>query len=220
MHNSILKRWPSFLILCVAISGCAGTRPMAYSGIASSSQLKPNAQDKSGRVPYSYSTQVDWRNYTHVIVAPVAVYRGPDNQFGKISDEDKNILAKYMQEQFSEKLAERFQITNAPSPNTLRIELTLTGAKTSTPVVSTFTHFDLAGGPYNVVQGIRGKEGMLMGDVTYAVEIYDASTNRLLNAYIEKQYPSAMNVKATVGSLSASKTGIQKGADALVAKLN
>jgi hypothetical protein len=29
-----------------------------------------------------------------------------------------------------------------------------------------------------------------------------------------------MNVKATVGALSASKTGIQKGADALVAKLN
>ena len=49
---------------------------------------------------------------------------------------------------------------------------------------------------------------------------YDAPTNRLLNAYVEKQYPSAMNVKATVGSLSASKTGIQKGADALVAKLN
>jgi hypothetical protein len=220
MHNSILKRWPSFLILCIAISGCAGTRPVAYSGIASSSQLKPNSQDKSGRVPYSFSTRVDWRNYTHVIVAPVTVYRGPDSQFGKISEEDKNILARYMQERFSEKLAERFQIANAPSPNTLRIELTLTGAKTSTPVVSTFTHFDLAGGPYNVVQGIRGKEGMLMGDVTYAVEIYDASTNRLLHAYVEKQYPSAMNVKATVGSLSASKTGIQKGADALVAKLN
>jgi CRP-like cAMP-binding protein len=220
LNNSIIKHWPSFLILCIAISGCAGTRPVAYSGIASSSQMKPNSQDKSGRVQYSFSTHVDWRNYTGVIVAPVTVYRGPDSQFAEISEEDKNILARYMQERFSEKLAERFQITNAPSPNTLRIELTLTGAKTSTPVVSTFTHFDLAGGPYNVVQGIRGKEGMLTGDVTYAVEIYDASTNRLLNAYVEKQYPSAMNVKATVGALSASKTGIQKGADALVAKLN
>jgi hypothetical protein len=37
--------------------------------------------DKSGRVPHSYSTHVDWRNYTHVIVAPVTVYRGPDSQF-------------------------------------------------------------------------------------------------------------------------------------------
>jgi hypothetical protein len=55
--------------------------------------------------------------------------------------------------------------------------------------------------------------------VNYAVEIYDASTNRLLNAYVEKQYPNAMNVKSTFGSLGAAKTGIGKGADALVAQL-
>jgi len=56
--------------------------------------------------------------------------------------------------------------------------------------------------------------------VSYAVEVYDATTNRLLHAYVEKQYPNAMNVGATLGSLSAAKTGIRKGADELVAKLN
>ena len=50
--------------------------------------------------------------------------------------------------------------------------------------------------------------------------IYDASTNRLLNAYVEKQYPNAMNVKSTFGSLGAAKTGIRKGAEALVAQLD
>jgi len=220
MSSPFSKSTASLLFLGIALSGCASTRPVAYSGIASSPQLQANPRDNSDHVPYSYSTHVDWRPYTRVIVSPVVVYRGTDNQFGRTSEEDKDRLAEYMHAQFVTKLAEKFQVTNTPSSGSLRVNLTLTGARTSTPVLSTFTHFDLAGGPYNIVQGARGKEGMMMGSVTYAVEIYDADTNRLLRAYVEKQYPNAMNVKSTFGSLSAAKTGIRKGADALVAQLN
>jgi len=53
----------------------------------------------------------------------------------------------------------------------------------------------------------------LSGSVSYAVEIYDAGTNRLLGAYVSKQYPNAMNVKASIGGLGAAKAGIRKGAE-------
>ena len=213
------------LALCIAtvaatLVGCASTRPVAYRDLASSAHLRANTQDKSGRIPYIYSEPVDWHQFTHVIVEPALVYQGPDAQFKKISAEDKNEVAQYMQAQFSAKLAERFQLGQDPSPGTLRVRVTLTGMKASTPFVSTFTHFDLAGGPYNAVQAARGKEGMMMGWVNYAVEIYDASTDRLLSAFVERQYPNAMNVKSTFGSLSAAKTGIRKGADELVAQLD
>lgn len=224
MSHESAKRPYVALSFCIAIvagtAGCAGTRPLAYRDLSSSSQLRPNTEDKSGRVPYSYSESVDWHQYSKVIVDPVVVYHGADAQFKTVSDTDKQALAQYMQQQFAAELSERFHIVKDPSPNALRVQLTLTGAKTSTQFVSTFTHFDLAGGPYNAIQGARGKEGMMMGSVSYAVEIYDASTNRLLNAYVEKQYPNAMNVKATFGSLSAAKTGIRKGAGELVARLD
>jgi hypothetical protein len=58
-----------------------------------------------------------------------------------------------------------------------------------------------------------------MGSVSYSVEIYDAASNLLLKAFVTKQYPNAMNIVATFGSLHAAKTGIEKGADALVASL-
>jgi hypothetical protein len=193
---------------------------VAYHDLTSSSQLRPNSQDKSGRVPYSYSETADWHKYSQVIVDPVVVYHGADAQFKKLSDADKDALAQYMREQFTAELSERFHIVTAPSPSALRVQLTLTGAKKSTQFVSTFTHFDMAGTPYNAIQGARGKEGLMMGSVTYAVEIYDASTNHLIDAYVEKQYPNAMNVKSTFGSLGAAKTGIRKGAAELVAKLN
>jgi hypothetical protein len=203
-----------------ALAGCAGTRPVPYSGIASSSQLSPNQGNNANHVPYSYATTVDWRSYTNVIVDPVQIYAGQDSQFEKVSDSDKTELAQYMEETFREQLRQRLTVVgDASLPNTLRIRLTLTGAKKTTAFVSTFTRFDLAGAPYNVVQSIRGGQGTFTGSVSYAVEIYDAGSGRLLSAYLEKQYPNAMNVGATFGGLSASKAGVRKGANELIAKL-
>jgi len=205
--------------LCTALVACGSPPPVAYSGIASSSQLVPNKQDDSAKIPYRYSTQVDWRNYNRIIIDPVVVYRGPDNQFGDISATDRLELANYMQGQFTEKLRSRFTIATDAAPNTLRLRLTLTGAATNTVVASTLTHFDLAGNLYNGVQAVRGREGLLAGSVSYAVEIYDAPTNRLLSAFVTKQFPGAMNIGASLGAFAAAKTGIEKGADALVADL-
>jgi hypothetical protein len=192
----------ALLAACVALAACAGTQPVRYTGLESSTQLQPNANDSSGRVPYNYSSGANWRKYSNV------------------SEDQKKELAEYMRAQFTEALKEKFTMMSQPNVHTLLVKLTLTGAKPTKQFVGTVTKFDLAGGPYNAVQSIRGKEGMLSGSVSYAVEIYDASTNQLLSAYVAKQYPNAMNVKATFGAMSASKTGIKKGAEDLIARLN
>jgi len=218
MLKTITMRCVSAVAACAMLVGCSSVEPVAYTGIASSSQLQPDPNDESGHIPYRYATQVDWRNYTKAMIDPVAIYRGTDNQFGDMDDNDRATLGSYMQVQFAEKLATRFQLTNTPGPNTLRIKLTLTGA-TTTPLVAPATHVDIAGNLYNSVQAIRGGEGLMAGSAIYAVEIYDASTSRLLSAYVTKQYPGALNVGASFGSMGAAKTGIDKGADALVAQL-
>ncbi|MGH8779685.1 DUF3313 domain-containing protein [Paraburkholderia sp.] len=205
---------------CIALAGCAGVQPVAYSGIDSSSYLKTNTHDTSGRIPYRYSTQVDWRSYTKVIVDPVTVYRGADGQFGDLRDTDKTALADYMKRTFVDKLGKRFVVSSEASPNTMRVKLTLTGAETTTPFLGPVSRFDIAGGLYNGVQAIRGGKGSFTGSITYAVEVFDASTGRLLDAYVTKQYPNAMNIGAAFGSLGAAKTGIDKGADAFLAGLN
>jgi hypothetical protein len=218
MVKSVKARHLLIAAICTALIGCSSVTPVAYSGIPSSPYLRPNTQDDSARVPYRFAPQTDWQKYTKLIIDPVTVYQGADNQFGDMGGEDKAALASYMQTRFAEKLRGRFQLANEAGPNTLRLKLILTGAKTNTPVLSTFTHFDIGGNLYNGVQAARGKEGAFSGSVTYAVEIYDASTNRLLSAYVTKQYPNAFNLGASFGSLGASKTGIDKGADALVAQ--
>jgi hypothetical protein len=205
--------------LSAGLMACASPDPVAYSGLASSSHLVPSKQRDSAATPFRYATPVEWRAYNRMIVDPVAIYRGGDHQFEDLSEQDKAELANYIQSEFREKLRDRFILVTDPAPDTLRLKLTLTGAATSTPVLSTLSRLDLAGGLYNGVQAVRGGEGMLTGSVIYAVEIYDAQTDRLLAAFVTKQYPGAFNIGASIGYLAAAKTGIDKGADALVAYL-
>jgi hypothetical protein len=208
------------LIAAATLGGCASTQPTAYAGLASASQLRSNPDDKSGHIPYSASTKTDWRPYTRAIVPPVAIYAGADAQFEDVSEADKAVLARYMNEQFKQSLAKRFAIVDTPDAHTVIVKATLTGAKTTTRFVSTATRFDLVGAPYNIVQAIRGKEGSFTGSVSYAVEIFDATSQQLLDAYVTKQYPNAMNVAASLGTLDASKTGVEKGAAQLAERLN
>lgn len=219
MSLSIAASRLAVAALSAAPAGCGSAAPVAYSGLASPAQLAPNPQDDSGRVPYRYATPVDRRRYSRVIVDPVAIYRGPDHQFGDMSEEDKAALASTMQAVFTERLRTRFTQASDAAPNTLRIRLTLTGAATSTPVLHTFTRCDIGGGVINGVQAVSGGEGLFTGSVTYAVEIHDAASNRLLGAFVTGQYPNAYNIGAGFGSLTAARTGIEKGADALLAQL-
>jgi hypothetical protein len=206
-------------VLCAVLTGCASVTPIPYSEVASSSYLAPNPSDASGRIPYRYSTAVDWRAYNKVIIEPIVIYRGPDQQFGDTSEADKASLASYMQTRFAAKLSSRFTLTSQRAPNTLRVRLTLTGAAINTPVLGTLSRFDIAGAVYNGVQTARDGEGSLSGSVVYAVEIFDAATSRLLGAFVTKQYPSPYDIKASVGALAAAEAGIDKGANALMAQL-
>jgi hypothetical protein len=190
-----------------------------YSDVASSSQLAPNPSDTSGRIPYRYSTTVDWRSYNKVIIEPIVIYRGADQQFGDMTEEDKASLARTMQARFAEKLGSRFALANQRGPNTLRVRLTLTGAVKTTPVLGTLSRIDVGGLVYNGVQAARDGEGSMTGSVIYAVEIFDAANSRLLGAFVSKQYPAPYNIKASVGRLTAAEEGIDKGADALMAQL-
>lgn len=205
---------------CATVVGCSSVEPVKYSGIDSTNYLRSNTSSDADHVPFRYNIERNWQTYKKVVIDPVVVYGKPDGQFDGVSEADKQELAKYMQETFEKKLGTRFERVNDVASATLRVTLTLTGVQTTTPFLGQFTHFDLAGTLYNGVQATRGGKAMFGGSVSYAVEIRDAATNELLYAEVTKQYPNAMNLGAAFGALGAAKTGIDKGADALVVHLN
>lgn len=110
-------------------------------------------------MPYAYHSNVDWTRYRAAIVEPVAIYRGPDAQFEEVPEQDRRMLADDMQQQFGYALARRWRRTTVAGSDTVRVRLTLTGAKPSKRVLGTVMKVDLGGGSYNAVQAARGKEG-------------------------------------------------------------
>ncbi|TNC96903.1 MAG: hypothetical protein FD119_1409 [Stygiobacter sp.] len=217
---STLKHSPAIWLLVMILAGCANSQPVAYRGLDLAPQLGPNSNDDDEHIPFHYAANdADWNRYTEIVLDPVVVYGSPDHQFGELPQEDRVELAAYMGEQFAEALKTKYTLTGTPSPRALRVHLTLTGAEASTPVVSTLTKVTPVTLVINVVQTVRDKPGPFSGTVSYAVELYDSTSNRPLRAYVTKQYPWAENIAASFGTLDASKAGIRNGAELLLAQL-
>ncbi|CAG9228505.1 conserved hypothetical protein [Paraburkholderia tropica] len=203
----------------IALSGCMTTGPIPYAGLSSSEKMKPDGEGRTTKIPYEYTSEVAWSTYDKLILDPVVVYDGGDNQFGALKASEKSELAGYMRETFSQALGKRFDVIKTPAQGRLRITLTITGAEETTPVLSLFEHVDIGGILYNGIQAMRGGQAAFGGSVSYAVEIYDSESGKLLKAYVSKQYPSAMNIRASIGRLAAAKAGLDIGATDLVAQL-
>lgn len=157
-----------------------------------------------------------WADYSRFMLEPVELYAEPEAQFDQLSSGDKTILAEHMYRVFRDALEERYEPASEPGPRTLRVKLVLTGAKPSTRFLSTAMKLDGLGTVYNTVQAAWGRPGAFSGWAAYSVEIYDAESNELLAAYLETQYPNAMNIKASGRRLSAIMVGLDKGARALI----
>jgi hypothetical protein len=209
------RRRPSFIaassaiVMSLMLAGC-GSSPVDYQGLASANQLQPVKDDEA---PFQFhSPDAEFANDSKILIDPVTVYTGTDAQFGSNSQEDRKEIADYMQKTFERTLGKRYQLATAPGPNTLRLHLTLTGIETSTPVISTITHLVPAGLVINTGLEATNHNGTFFGSVSYAAELSDASTGKLLYAYITRQTPDALDVTASFGSLAAAREGVRIGA--------
>ncbi|MBM3647978.1 MAG: DUF3313 domain-containing protein [Alphaproteobacteria bacterium] len=211
---AVVTKLLSIGIVGLTAVGCATTEPKHFQQLSSTAQLRSNAGSNH---PFLYRGEnVNFSRYSSVIVDPVTVYEAGDGQFGTVKGEDKAIVANYLGEQLNKALATKYSIVQAPSPSTARIKATLTGMATSTPVLSTMMRLAPGGLLMNTRKAITGDEGMLMGSITYAVEITESTDNQLLCAYVRKSNPHAMDIGSTIGYLDASKTGADRAAKDLL----
>jgi hypothetical protein len=210
------------LLTCtIAVQGwCQATHPIAYAGLSSSQYLQTNPQDTTGHLPYVYyAPNVDLASYRAAIFEPVTIYQGADAQLGGLTPEHVQELATYMQAQFQQALAPRFYVATAVGPSVLRLHVTLTGASRSVPVLSTAGQVVPVGAVFGVLRGAHDKERKTLGSISYAVEVYDSVTNRLLRAFVVYEYPMAEDLSASVGPLGSSEASIRRGASVLVSQL-
>lgn len=201
--------------ILVVVGGCASKEPTVPTGIesnASGSSTPLQQGEIAGRPAMVWrNPNADLRKYNRVIVEQVAVYRGPDANFGGMSEQDLNQLAEFTRSEFIRAIGP--YAASAAGPGVARLKVTIAGAEGNVPVASTVSRVLPVGLAMNLAKEVADQPGSFTGSVTLAGQLTDAQTGTPLVTGVQKSYPSAMNVGATLSSRDAQQAAITQAAD-------
>lgn len=210
--SGLIRRLVASGLIALGLSACA-SGPNEMSGLRSAEKLQPNPTNPNGLI---YKRPgVDFKQFTKFIIPPVEVYSGADANFSNATEQEKQQIVDLMQREFTGALAERYAIVTSPGPGVARIKLTLAGIETNTPVLATAARVIPIGLAINAISATAGQQGMFMGSVTYAIEIFDSQSGELIAAALERRSPSAIDITATLGRIDAARSAVRDGANRL-----
>jgi outer membrane murein-binding lipoprotein Lpp len=202
------------------IAGCASNNPPQLSGGTVPDQAAMQQDQLAGRTAMVWrAANLNPRAYTRFIVSPVQIYQGADAKWGASTDQDRQQLAQYLQQQFMRVLQQRNQLAYAPGPGVARINLILAGLDDNIPVVATVSRLAPAGLVINSAKSVGGQPGSFTGSVTIAGSIVDSQSNATLISFIQKRSPDALNIGATLSSRDAWEAAISQAAEAFKKRL-
>lgn len=203
-------------LLAGVLAGCANSPPPNhYRNLSSSPYLRQSAPGEDRRTPFSYEVSGGISRYRTVRLLPVSVYVGSDHQFGVLTAADRGRLAAYADQQFRGALARRGILAEGSDHAAVELKITITGAQPSVPVLATASRITPAGFALSGLTAATGGEGRFSGVVIYAAEFRDGPSQKVLWAYVTKQYPNALDIVATIDPMEAARAGLRSGAEEL-----
>lgn len=179
-----------------SVTAAAQTEDHAPEALASAAELQHDKHESWTYIEPGLSLA----KYNAVQIVPTAVYRGADAQFEKISEQERQKFAQFLTEALQAELTKSFRLASTPGANTLRIRMTLIGAKKTTGGAGTVTSVMPIGLITNAVKSAAGKKGTFSGSVLFAVEIFDSQSGNLLAAAVRREAPDALDIGATMST--------------------
>jgi hypothetical protein len=203
----------------LAATACTSTEAPKLQAVSTPAPMQ--SSELAGRAALVWrAPNLDPKKYTSFIIEPVEVYRGPDAAFSGATDADLKQLTDHMQREFTRALRDRYAITSAPGPSTARVKLILAGLENNVPGVASVTRMLPAGLAMNMANSAMGQPGSFTGSVTIGGQIFDSASNAPLLSFVQKRYPNALDVVATVSSREAHQAAITQAADAFRKRLD
>jgi Protein of unknown function (DUF3313) len=206
------------VLLPVLAAACTSTEAPQLQAMGSSAPME--TREVAGRTALVWrASNVDPKRYTRFIIDPVEVYRGPDAEFGGTGETELRQLAEFTRREFTRALGDVYLAT-APGPDTARVKLTIAGLENNVPGAATVTRALPVGLAMNIANSALGQPGSFTGSVTIAGEFVDASSNAPLMSFVQKRYPDALDIGATLTTRDAQEAAITQAADAFRKRLD
>jgi hypothetical protein len=192
------------LVLLVGAPVNAQTRDRPPASLQSSRVMN---QDSAGSESWTYAQPRSvFTKYKTVIVDPATVYQGPDAQFEGIDYAARARFGDMMTQELRTELARSFPTPAAIQADTIRIKMTLLGARKTKGGIATATRVTPMGFATSAVKSALGRKGTFTGSVLFAVELYDARTNELLLAAVRRRTPDPLDIPATLSTSDTVKS--------------
>jgi hypothetical protein len=185
------------LIFMLTVTGCAATQqarsveksgflqeyyPLMHEGKRS---IVASAEDEALLVYVNH--QPDWRKYKKIYLDNVTVWVGKDGQLSKVAPADRQRMADFAYSKFHEALSKDYEIVTEHGPNTMWMQLAITEADSSYPVLDTISSLipqaRVLSGMKSVATGVSAFTGSASGEF----KVTDSESGEILAAAVDRR---------------------------------
>lgn len=130
---------------------------------------------------------VDFRQYNRVIVDPVTIWTNPGSDLAKLSQSDRRELADRFYARLVTEISKSTPVTSEAHYGTIKIQVALTDAEKSRPVLDTVSTVVPVGLAASTVKELFTGQAAFTGSTGMEIKVSDAVTGDILAAAVDKR---------------------------------
>jgi hypothetical protein len=167
----------------LSAAGCARTYQARYvetSGFLTDYSILKEDQDDA-LLSY-WKKDADWSHYKKIIVDPVVIRKTRDSGLKDRPQIDSSRLKELFEYQVRNALKRDFKLVNKPGPDTLRVQLAITDAETSTLLLDQLTTLYPSARASSLLKRLVFGTESFVGKASIERKVTDSTTGELLMA--------------------------------------
>jgi hypothetical protein len=172
------------ITIILLLSGCARTYQARYvdtTDFLEDYSILEKDRDDDALLSY-WKTGINWAKYNKIIVEPVVIRKVRGSKLNDISHSENHRLKEFFEYRIRQVLKKDFKLVNKPGPDTLRIELAITDAETSTLLLDQFTTLYPSARTLSMFKRLATGTESYVGKASIERKITDSRTGELLMA--------------------------------------
>lgn len=180
----ILLYRTAILLIILSASGCARTYQARYveaSGFLSDYSILRDDRDGDALLSY-WKEDADWPHYKKIIVDPVVVRKTRDSGLNDRPQIESARLKELLEYRVREALKKDFKLVTRPGPDTMRVQLAITDAETSTLWLDQLTTLYPSARASSLLKRLAFGTESFVGKASIERKVTDSTTGELLMA--------------------------------------
>ncbi|MGJ0484961.1 MAG: DUF3313 domain-containing protein [Methylomicrobium sp.] len=164
--------------------GCARTYQARYvetSGFLNDYSILKEDQEDDALLSY-WKKGADWSHYKKIIVDPVVIRKTPDSDLNDRPQIESARLKELFEYRIREALRKDFKLVTKPGPDTLRVQLAITDAETSTLLLDQLTTLYPSARASSLLKRLVFGTESFVGKASIERRVTDSASGELLMA--------------------------------------